>query len=358
MPSPNEILKSVDTEGNLVGSGLLVDSNRHLCRINRLTLDNGISLSSSTGLDMMGQSIKRVAELDVDVLRCRQFFAEEKDVPPPLPPTSKTLSPPLEFPDDMAVDSIQCNTLIAGSAVLSKLPNAKYLGTDSSGNVVAVPAPVMAPAPAPALAPAPLPPNLVQCSISQPDIVPRFASEKGVLTASAMKIDSNGNMSGIQDLDCYKLHVADEIETDILKSGSLSSKTIMADRLVMGGKMHDLFLSNSLFVSNGPFQPLGVSGEGIYAVNLKIAETWSIYCHVFVGKTKTAYRSAFSMFGGVKSTQLEEHESDNGFDYVVMNLPEFAQISFGVEQKTGDFHIRSDQVNLISVEAALKKTSV
>lgn len=337
--TPNELLKCGGTDGRIVGSGLLCDSSRHFSHVTRFTLESGLS-ASAAGLDMAGTNISRVNELEVEVLRAKRIISSDPVPVPalaPAPAVAPAPAPPFELPDDMVVDNLQSQEIVTSSLVLPKLLSSSCLGTDAEGNVVAVQQPLLPTGP--------------------DDQVPRFVS--GSLAPSSVKVDSAGNVTGISQLDCFHFTALDSIQTDTLQTNTCNTKTLQVDnRLTWGQRCQEINTTTTLFVSNGAFQPIGMSGEGFYICNLKISD-YSIWLQTVVGKTKTIYRSSFGGgIGGIKSTQIEEHESDGGFDFVVMNIPDLAKISFGVEQKTGEFHIRSDQNELISVRLILQKLSL
>jgi len=257
-------------------------------------------------------------------------------------------------------------------------PNSALI-TDASGHLIAtddLTKFVTLPAPVPASAPANLPPNsnvvtnadgelatqsldsFVRCPVaSLPNHVPRFATTNGMLASSSVYVDGEGNMSGLNKIEALRADLGEMVNTDTLHAVSSKLKTLQTEKINLGNAFVLTSFSTNLYVSNGAFQAVGIGGEGAYICNLRLAG-YSIYCQVSIGKTKTGHRTAFGPVGGVKSSQLVEYESQNGYDFLLMDLPEVGKISFGAEQKTGEFAIRSDQVDLINVDVHVQRNYV
>lgn len=200
--------------------------------------------------------------------------------------------------------------------------------------------------------------TLVRCPVaSLTNHVPRFATTNGMLASSSVYVDGEGNMSGLNKIEALRADLGEMVNTDVVQSVLSKSKTLQTEKLMLGTSFTVTSYSTNLYVSNGAFQLIGMSGEGCYICNLKIG-IYSIYCSLAVGKTKTGYRTAFGPVGGVKSSQLVEYESQNGYDFLQMDLPEVGKISFGAEQKSGEFGIRSDQTELINVDIYVQRNYV
>jgi len=200
--------------------------------------------------------------------------------------------------------------------------------------------------------------TFVRCPVaSLMNHIPRFATTNGMLASSSVYVDGEGNMSGLNKIEALRADLGEIVNTDTLQSVLTKSKSIETEKINLGNTFLVTSYSTNLYVSNGAFQSIGIGGEGSYVINLKIG-SYSIYCQTSIGKTKVGFRTAFGPIGGVKSSQLVEYESQNGYDFVQMDLPEVGKINFGAEQKSGEFAIRSDQVDLINVDIYVQRTYI
>lgn len=200
--------------------------------------------------------------------------------------------------------------------------------------------------------------TFVRCPVaSLMNHIPRFATTNGMLASSSVYVDGEGNMSGLNKIEALRADLGEIVNTDTLQSVLTKSKSIETEKINLGNTFLVTSYSTNLYVSNGAFQSIGIGGEGSYVINLKFG-SYSIYCQTSIGKTKVGFRTAFGPIGGVKSSQLVEYESQNGYDFVQMDIPEVGKINFGAEQKSGEFAIRSDQVDLINVDIYVQRSYV
>lgn len=381
-----------------IGAKLMVDSARHLSQVHRLTLDSGISLSPY-GLDLNHQgSIQNGKEIFVETLHVKNLDVVGGYVatpaPAPEPATAATLPMAIELPDDMMLESLQINntlqlvplgggnstgnTLLRTDSTGIVIPGpvstpGSYLTTDTQNQLqwVAIP-PVVQPAPPVTTQPPPaftLPGDLIRVQVAIPDHIPRFMQDNSAhatLSSTSVKIDEADNVTGINKLETLELSVAELLQVDQIRASGVNAPVMQTQKLNLGGSgagaggTTTITYETNMYVSNGMFQNIGISGEGAYIFNLKIEDnTFSLYGNVCVGKTKVAFRSSFgAALGGVKSTQLEEHESEGGYDYIVATLPDLGKIYLGVEQKTAELVVKTDQEQLLNMDICVQKTSV
>jgi len=392
VPQFNELVKQGGgtTGSSLIGSKLLVDSAKHLSQVNRLTLDSGISLSCY-GLDLAYQgSIQNAKEIFVETLHVKHLDVAAGSAPTAnIIPDAAPLPMAIELPDDMMLESLQINNTLqlvpfGGGCGGGTGSSSSLLKTDASGTVVpapaslpntyltadhqnqlqwlpiVIPAPVTSPPPPPPITSTPLPDNLARVQVAIPDHIPRFTGDthQPTLSSTSVKIDEADNVTGVNKLETLELSVAESCQVDQMQAAVVRAPVIHTQKLNVGGAACTVVYETNMYVSNGPFQNIGFSGEGAYVFNLKIEDnTFSLYGTFAIGKTKVAFRTSFgAALGGVKSTQLEEHESEQGFDYVVAVLPDLGKIYLGVEQKTAEIVVKTDQEQLVNMDIYVQKT--
>jgi len=393
-PQLNELVKQGSAGAakgtGYIGAKLMVDSARHLSQVHRLTLDSGISLSPY-GLDLNNQgSIQNAKEIFVETLHVKNldvvggYVATPAPEPAPEAATPATLPMAIELPDDMMLESLQINNtlqLVPLGGGKNHIGGNSLLRTDSTG--IVVPGPVSTPGSylttdahnqlqwvgipvTPTPVPFTLPGDLIRVQVAIPDHIPRFmqdTSSHATLSSTSVKIDESDNVTGINKLETLELSVAELLQVDQIRASGVNAPVIQTQKLNLGAGSSNstttTVYETNMYVSNGPFQNIGISGEGMYIFNLKIEEnTFSLYGNVCVGKTKVAFRSSFgAALGGVKSTQLEEHESEGGYDYIVANLPDLGKIYLGVEQKTAELVVKTNQEQLLNMDICVQKTS-
>lgn len=253
---PHELLKS-GLNDTVAGSGVFLDSAKHLTKVNRITLQGGLTMSN--------QGLKNVKHLEADQVTTKKLVA----------------------------------------------------------------------------------PNTLQCLVAQPDHVPRFADTPGSLLSSAVKVDADGHVSGVNSLTCLQVTAATSVATD-----QLSAHSVKTNQLCWSLALHETALEWKMSSTAGLLQPTGISGVGFYVWQLEITSAgkeeieWQIYGQLSVGLRKSTgkYRGSFGgALGGVKAKYVSEHESERGYDYICVSLPEIGKVSLGVEQKTGELHLRSEQ---------------